>query len=168
MIKACATLSFFLSVALCGLAPAHADDACASFKWLLTREQGWFQAEHPTMSSGGTLLKAEGAVTLTLSPVEGVAFPASPDHKPAAGSFGATISIATIEQGGIYQVTLSDEGWIDVVQAGASIKSSEFSGKKGCAGIRKSVRFDLKAGTAILQISGVKANQINVAIGPAS
>jgi hypothetical protein len=30
------------------------------------------------------------------------------------------------------------------------------------------VRFDLKAGNAILQISGVKANQINVAIGPAS
>jgi hypothetical protein len=168
MIKACVTLSLFLFVALCDLAPARADDACASFKWPLTREQGWLQAEHPAISSGDTLAKAQGAVTLTLSPVEGVAFAVSPDHKPDAGSFAATVSIATIEQNGIYQVTLSDEGWIDVIQAGASIKSTDFSGKKGCAGMRKSVRFNLKAGNAILQISGVKTNQINVAIGPAS
>ena len=65
-------------------------------------------------------------------------------------------------------MTLSDEGWVDVVQNGARVKSSDFSGQKTCPGVRKSVRFTLAAGPAQLQISNVETNKIVFAIAPAA
>jgi hypothetical protein len=148
--------------------PVLADEvACKSFKWDLAREQGWFQAVPPTLASGATLAGGEGAATLQLSPVEGLGFSVAPEHKPEPGSFGAVFKLPSLDKAGTYQVTLSDEGWIDVIQGGASVKSGAFSGRKGCPGLRKSVRFDLQPGPVILQVSGVKAGTINVAVGPA-
>ena len=54
-----------------------------------------------------------------------------------------------------------------VVQSGASIKSSDFSGQKNCPGVRKSVRFDLAAGPATVQISNAPSASIQLAIAPA-
>jgi hypothetical protein len=160
--------SLVLTLTILGVAPAFADDAaCKAFKWDLTREQGWFQASLPSLASGATLAQPEGAASLQLSPADGLTFAVTPEHKPASGSFGAIVSLPVLDKAVIYQVTLSDEGWIDVVQDGASVKSGAFSGAKGCPGLRKSVRFDLKPGPVTLQISGVKAQTINVAVGPA-
>ena len=72
-----------------------------------------------------------------------------------------------IGKAGLYQITLSDEAWIDVVENGARVKSSDFSGQKACPGVRKSVRFDLAAGPATLQISNSESPKINLAIAPA-
>ena len=168
MLKFASLSSLFLTLTILGAAPSLADDAaCKSFKWDLSREQGWLQTSPPALASGATLAKAEGAAALLLSPVDGFAFAVAPEHKPAAGSFGAILSLPALDKAAIYQVTLSDEGWIDVIQDGASVKSGAFSGAKGCPGLRKSVRFDLKPGPVTLQITGVKAQTINVAIGPA-
>ncbi|WP_413988946.1 hypothetical protein ACMDCR_23500 [Labrys okinawensis] len=157
-----------MALTISGAVPTLADDAaCKSFKWDLTREQAWFQASPPSLASGATLAKPEGAAALQLSPIDGLAFAIAPEHKPAPGSFGAIMSLPPLDKPAIYQVTLSDEGWIDVIQGGAAVKSGAFSGAKGCPGLRKSVRFDLKPGPVTLQISGVKAQTINVAVGPA-
>lgn len=158
---------FFLACTAFAL-PALADEAaCKAFKWDLSREQGWFQAVPPTLASGAALAKPEGAAALQLTPVESLSFAVTPDHKPGPGSFGAVLTLPSLDKAGIYQVTLSDEGWIDVIQAGASVKSTAFSGQKGCPGLRKTVRFDLQSGPVTLQVSGVKANTINLAVGPA-
>ena len=79
----------------------------------------------------------------------------------------AGIVRTTIDRAGLYQITLSDEAWVDVVQNGARVKSSDFSGQKACPGVRKSVRFDLAAGPATLQISNAESAKINLAIAPA-
>jgi hypothetical protein len=160
--------SLVLVLTILGAAPALADEAaCKDFKWDLSREQGWLQATPPTLASGATLAKDEGAATLQLSAVDTLTFGTPPDHKPAAGSFGTIVSLPPLDKAGIYQVTLSDEAWIDVIQAGTSVKSTAFTGVKGCPGLRKSVRFDLKPGPVTLQISGVKVQTINLAVGPA-
>ncbi|HYA07822.1 MAG TPA: hypothetical protein VEF90_18185, partial [Xanthobacteraceae bacterium] len=67
-------------------------------------------------------------------------------------------------QAGTYKVTLSAAAWVDVVQAGRLIKSKAFSGAVGCAGIRKSVKFDLAAAPFTIEISGVAADAIRVAL----
>lgn len=65
---------------------------------------------------------------------------------------------------GRYQVTLSHEAWIDIVQAGAYRPSGEFSGVHGCPGLRKSVRFEFSAAPLVLQLSGASAPVIKIAI----
>ncbi|GLS22479.1 hypothetical protein GCM10007874_54970 [Labrys miyagiensis] len=163
-------LPFVLTLTIPGTVPAFADDAaCKTFKWDLSREQRWFEAAGLPSFASGAAPKMEGSVALrlNLSPIDGLAFAVAPEHKPAAGSFGAVLSLPALDKASLYQVTLSDEGWIDVIQDGASVKSGAFSGAKGCPGLRKSVRFDLKPGPVTLQISGVKAQTINVAVGPA-
>ncbi len=63
-----------------------------------------------------------------------------------------------------YQVTISADGWIDVVQNGVAVKASAHTGDRLCLGLRKSVRFPLHAGPAIVQVSGAPENAIRIAI----
>ena len=50
------------------------------------------------------------------------------------------------------------------MQDGHAVKSAAFSGATGCEGIRKSVKFDLAAAPFTIQLSGVAANSIRIAI----
>jgi hypothetical protein len=43
----------------------------------------------------------------------------------------------------------------------------EFSGATDCAGIRKTMKYDLAAGPFVVQISGAPDNAIDVAVLPA-
>ena len=70
----------------------------------------------------------------------------------------------TVPPGGEIQFSLSDEAWIDVVQDGKTVKSAAFSGVKTCPGIRKSVRFKLAGGAAIVQFSGARKPDLKVAV----
>src|SRR5271169_5529257 len=83
------------------------------------------------------------------------------------GAFGGVLKISGLPKAGLYEITLSDEAWVDVVQNGASVKSSDFSGQKNCPGVRKSVRFPLAAGSATVQISNAASAAIQLAIAPA-
>jgi hypothetical protein len=47
------------------------------------------------------------------------------------------------------------------------VKSSDFSGQHDCPAVRKSVRFQLEAGAATLEISNAQAAVLNLAIEPA-
>ena len=44
------------------------------------------------------------------------------------------------------------------------MKSTAFSGALGCDGVRKSVKFDLAATPFTVELSGVKADSIKLAI----
>ena len=89
-------------------------------------------------------------------------------RKPkAAESFGGVIEIDGIAPG-LYQVTLSDEAWIDVIQNDAFVKSGPFSGATGCEGIRKSVKFTLAAAPLIVQLSAVRSNAASFVVTPDS
>ena len=143
---------------------------CDAFKWPLAKERAAFDgASLEKVASGAARgpLK-EQAFALALVPVAEVAYALPPGGKKKDGEarYGGMLAFAAPEKPGVYQVTLSSEGWIDLVQDGASLKAADHSGVKDCAGLRKSVRFNVGAAAVALQISGAPADSIKVAIRP--
>lgn len=153
-------ISLFAILASTGFAAA-ADAGCGGFKWPVAREQALFP-KAPAAQSGATLMVGQ-AVDFSLEAVDTVSFDVPPERAPTAGTFGATANV-TVPPEGELQVSLSDEAWVDVVQDGKAVKSAAFSGVKTCPGIRKSVRFKLAGGAAIVQFSGAKKADLKVAV----
>ena len=145
---------------------ARAEDAtgCSKFKWSITREQAAFSAAGLPAIASGQVLPASGA-SVALQPQAKVAFVKPPARKPKADpAYAAVLSLPPVAAAGTYEVTLSDEAWIDVLQNGTDIKSSGFSGQPDCPGVRKSVRFALQPGAATVQISGASVQAIKVEV----
>ena len=151
-------------VVLALVTPARAD--CDHFKWPLARERAWFAAAPEPLDAGAEIGPADQAYALTLKPGD-VAGYVLPPKKPVGGTFGAVVRLKAIPRPGLYQVTLSREAWIDLIQSGVSARSRNVSRQNDCDGVRKSVRFELEAGPAILQISGVDAAALQFAVAPA-
>ena len=163
-----AHLAALLGVALA--APAHGQqaDPCASFKWSVAREkQAFTGAQLPILKSGAQYPGILSGVTVALGPQDKVDYPQPPIHKPnGTPSNGAFIAVAPLAVGGTYQVTLSDEAWVDLVQDGKIIRSSTFSGAQGCPGIRKSVKFKLAQGPLTIEISDARSERVNLDLLP--
>ena len=139
-------------------APARAD--CEHFKWSVARELGWFAAPSPPRD-GHVAPGAGYALTLA----KDVTLPVAPQRAPKPGSFAAVLAAPKLAPG-LYQITLSAEAWVDVAQNGKLVKSSDFSGQRDCAGVRKSVRFPLGDGAATIEISNAGADKLLFAISP--
>lgn len=165
MIKPAVALALVLG-AVSGGAQAQEKNPCDQFKWSVARERGWFAAGAKPAASGATIAADQG-YAVTLQPSQSVAYRIAPERAPKSGSFGASLGVADIGKPGLYQITLSDEAWLDVIQGDAEVKSVGFSGQKDCPGVRKTVRFELKAGPAMVQISNAAAATINIALAPA-
>ncbi len=145
---------------------AHAEDdsGCTKFKWSIDKERAAFAS--PSAVASGADIAVGAGYRVALVAESDIAFAIQPERAPKTGTRGAVLKM-TIAVDGVYDVTLSDEGWIDVAEDGTRVASSDFSGQKACPGVRKSVRFPLKAGAATLQLSNVDLTQINVAVEPA-
>jgi hypothetical protein len=149
-----------------------AEDGCDKFAWPLTREQALLSApDKANVKAGETLPAApKGAFVLNLQPNSEatlVAYALPPERKPKAETwFGGIVRLAAVEKPGVYQVTLSEEAWLDVVQVGHYAHTVGFSGRHDCPGVRKSLRFELGATPFALQISGAAADKISIVIGP--
>jgi hypothetical protein len=76
------------------------------------------------------------------------------------------VRVPALAKPGIYQITLSDDAWIDVIQNGRYARSVGSTGRSDCPGVRKSVRLDLDASPVVLQVSGVTPETIAITIGP--
>jgi hypothetical protein len=159
------------ALGLPGAMPLHAQDkpACEQFEWSIKREQAFFGAAGLSLAASGLKLDSIGAgVALELQPHASVAFISPPERQPKSpDSFSGVISFANVPKAGLYQVTLSAEAWIDVIQNGQALKSTAHSGKRGCADVRKSVRFELKPGALTIQISGAAERTVKLAVLPA-
>jgi hypothetical protein len=162
---AAAILAFALLLA----APARSEEpsGCGQFKWPLATEKSWFEAGNlkalPSGISAGEA--ADGAFAVGLKSSTEVSFALPPEGKPKADKpLGAIVSFAAVATPGTYQVTLSEEAWIDVVQGDAFRPALDFSGVRGCPGLRKSVRFEFKQGPLILQLSSASVPSLNLAI----
>jgi len=157
-------------LACCALvAPAFADEpvGCDKFTWPLDKERTMLTSPNTvTVASGMKLaLPLPIAVTVDLKPFTDAKLPMAPERAPKlANSFAGFISVPAPPQSGSYKVTLSSEAWIDVTQDGHFLKSSAHTGASGCAGIRKSVKFNLDAAPFVVQLSSVPANKIGIAI----
>jgi hypothetical protein len=160
-------LSFvLLVVSLASTARAQDTTGCDKFKWSVARERAWFAAGAEPVAAGTDIPLAEQAYAVALVPDESAGFAVPPERALKPGTFGGVLKIRALPKAGVYEITLSDEAWVDVVQNGARVKSSDFSGQKNCPGVRKSVRFTLASGAATVQISNAPSASIQVAIAP--
>jgi hypothetical protein len=152
------------------LVPASAtDDGCEKFAWSLARERAWFAVSDKTSVTAGETLAAipKGAFIIKLQPASQASFALPPERKSRSDQwFGGIIRFPAVERPGIYQVTLSEEGWIDVIQDDRYARSIGSSGRSDCIGIRKSVRLEIDRKPFVLQLSGVASDKIVVAISP--
>ena len=98
-----------------GLAgPAAGGDGCGRFGWPLTREIELFSDGYMPAVEASSWLPREGAFTLILAPVSSAFYLVTPERGRDDG-FGGIVTLQWIAAGR-YQVTLTDDAWIDVVQ----------------------------------------------------
>lgn len=142
---------------------------CDSFAWPIARERAWFEdAKLARRASGARLSRIDRAVELSLLPTKKVRFFMAPEHAPDPGGYSGQVTFFGVPRPAVYQVTLSDAAWIDVFENGVRLKSTSSTGAKGCAGVRKSVRFALAPGDLVLiQLSGATTDSIKVAFAEA-
>jgi hypothetical protein len=162
-----------LSAVLVSPVYAENEKAC-DFLWPLATEISWFEASTSAeVASSGTLpeLPQDKAIALALKPVSEADLPVKPTSTPKPGDdkkFGGVVTIGTFAEAGVYQVAISDSGWLDVIQNGKPLEAIAHTGSHDCTKLRKSVRFEVGEGPVSIQVSGVPANTIKIAVRPAA
>ncbi len=160
-----------IALALFAAAPAGAAEepsGCDKFKWNIDHERAALTApDRVKLVSGGELaaLPATG-MTLGLRPPAEARLPMPPERAPKEGTFAGFTSFQAPPRAGIYTVSLSTGGWVDVVQDGHALKPKAFSGATDCDGIRKTMKYEFSASPFVLQVSGTPENSISIAILP--
>ena len=160
-----------IALMLLGTAPAWAAEepsGCDKFKWNIDRERAALTApDRVKLASGGEFaaLPSTG-MTLGLSAPAEARLPTPPERAPKEGTFAGFTSFKAPPKAGIYTVSLSAGGWVDVVQDGHALKPKAFSGATDCDGIRKTMKYEISASPFVLQITNVKEDAVSVAILP--
>jgi hypothetical protein len=154
-------------IAAPGLAQAQEGSGCGGFRWPLDRERAALvRADKPSLPNGGALAY-DVATTLALQPLSAAGLPKAPERAPKSPSaFAGHFVLAAPAKPGTYRVTISSDGWIDVLDGGAYLHPTAFTGATACDGARKSVKFDLPPRPLALQFSGVPRDQISVIVSP--
>jgi len=151
-------------------AASAAEDGCEKFAWSIARELAWFAApDKSSVPAGETVAGfSERAIVIRLQPADQASFELPPERKPRTDQwFGGTVRFPAVKKAGNYQITLSDEAWVDIVQDGRYARSVGSSGRSDCPGLRKTVRFEMAPIPFVVQISGVSSDAITIAISPA-
>jgi hypothetical protein len=147
---------------------AEEPSGCDKFKWNIEHERAALTApERVKLASGGELaaLPSTG-MTLTLRAPAEAKLPSPPERAPREGTYAGFATFKGPPKAGLYTVSLSSGGWVDLVQAGHFLKPKAFSGATDCDGIRKTMKYELSAGPFVLQVSGIKEERVSVAILP--
>jgi hypothetical protein len=160
-----------IALVLLGTAPAYAAEepsGCDKFKWNIDHERAALTApDRMKLVSGGELAAPPSTgIILALVPPGGAKLPSPPERAPKEGTFAGFANFKTAPKAGIYTISLSAGGWVDVVQAGHFVKPKGFSGATDCDGIRKTMKYELSASPFVLQISGTKEDSVSIAILP--
>lgn len=161
-------LALLLSVAFAASTRAHEASGCTGFAWPLGVELEWLKAAVPATPSGTTLVSVpDKAVDLSLAPANTVTLPTPPSGKPEgelvtphAGFF----AIERVAKAGLYQVSLSGPGWVDVIQNGKILPVESETGAQGCPVLEKSTRLKLAEGPATIEMSSVPDGHIKLTI----
>jgi hypothetical protein len=160
-----------IALAWLGTAPAWAAEEPSGrdkFKWGIDRERAALTApDRVKLASGGELAALPStAVTLGLRAPAEAKLPSPPERAPKEGTFAGFTSIKAAPKAGIYTISLSAGGWVDVVQDGHFLKPKAFSGATDCDGIRKTMKYEIGGSPFVLQISGTKEDSVSIAILP--
>jgi hypothetical protein len=151
-----------IALTLLAAAPALAAEepsGCDKFKWNIDRERAALTAPDRVK------LASTGMTLALLAPAE-AKLPSPPERAPKDGTFAGFASIKSAPKAGIYTVSLSAGGWVDLVQDGHFLKPKAFSGATDCDGIRKTMKYEIAASPLVLQVSGTREDAVSVAILP--
>ena len=160
-----------IALVLLGTAPAWAAEepsGCDKFKWSIEHERAALTAsDRIKLASGGELaaLPSTG-MTIALHAPADAKLPTPPERAPKEGTFAGFANFKSAPKPGIYTISLSAGGWVDVVQDGHFLKPKAFSGATDCDGIRKTMKYEISASPFVLQVSGTKEDSISIAILP--
>jgi hypothetical protein len=163
--------ALLLALVLSGTAPAWAAEepsGCDKFKWPIERERAALTApDRIKLASGGELaaLPSTG-ITLGLQTPADAKLPTPPERAPKEGTFAGFANFKNAPKPGVYTVSLSAGGWVDLVQDGHALKPKAFSGATDCDGIRKTMKYEISASPFVLQVTSVKDNSVSLAILP--
>lgn len=158
-----------LVVLLFGTSTAFAEEpvGCDKFKWPVDLERAALSTASQQKVASGADVTTVAAVSLSLKPLAEAGLPKPPERAPKDGTFAAFVRVPNVDAG-LYTVSLSEPGWVDVVQNGNYLKPNGFSGVNGCAGIHKVMKFNLTTGPVTVQVSGVAKDTVNLVILPAA
>ena len=161
-----------VALLLLGATPAFAAEepsGCDKFKWPIERERAALNApDHTKLASGSEQAAVPAsAVTLALVTPGEARLPSPPERAPKDGTFAGFASFKAAPKAGLYTISLSAVAWVDVVQDGHFLKPVAFSGATDCDGIRKTMKYELRAQPFVLQVSGAKDSSVSIAILPA-
>jgi hypothetical protein len=150
------------------LRAAEEPSGCDKFKWNIDHERAALTAsDRAKLTSGSeeTALPSTGFTLDLVAPAD-AKLPAPPERAPKDGTFAGFTKVAAAPKAGLYTISLSAGGWVDVVQDGHALKPKAFSGATDCDGIRKTMKYELSASPFVLQVSGAKEDSISIAILP--
>ena len=162
---------FLIALVLLGTGAAFAAEepsGCDKFKWNIDRERAALTApDRVNLASGGDLaaVPSTGMMISLRAPGE-AQLPSPPERAPKDGTFAGFANIKTAPKAGLYTVSLSAGGWVDLVQDGHFLKPKAFSGATDCDGIRKTMKYEIEAKPFVLQVSGTRENSVSIAILP--
>ncbi len=130
-------------------------------------EGGADRADRVNLASGGDLAAVPSTgMTIALRAPGEAKLPSPPERAPKDGTFAGFANIKAAPKAGLYTVSLSAGGWVDVIQDGRFLKPKAFSGATDCDGIRKTMKYEISAAPFVLQVSGTKENSVSIAILP--
>lgn len=152
-----AALAGLLLLAATGALAQEPD--CGRLAWNLDAERALLAA-----AGGVEQVDPPLARRLSLKPMADAALPKPPERAPRASQPFAAFTTVPIPAAGLYRVTLDSEGWLDVIQDGAYRRADAFTGARDCPGLRKSVRFRLEAGEALVQVNRDSAGLVGIAV----
>jgi hypothetical protein len=158
-----------LAAALLGpaLAQAAEPSGCDKFKWPVGHERSALSAPDLARLEPGAALAFDVAANVRLAPFGEAKLAVAPERAPKASpSWAGAFELAAPAAAGTYKVSLSAEGWIDVVQDGRLVEPVAFSGALDCPSLRKSVKFPLAAKPLTIQLSDVKTPEISLVVSP--
>ena len=104
------------------------------------------------------------AASISLLPLAQEHLLRPPERTPTENaSFAGSVTLDAPPTDGLYKVSIATDGWIDVIQDGEYLI---FTGAVDCHGIRKSVKFPLRAKPVTIQLSNVRSPQISIIVTP--
>jgi len=151
-----------------GVMCAHAAPPCGADGWNLTHEQALFAGTPRVVHAGkdptaAPEVKTDRLYRLTLTAQQNVTFAAAPGKKALTDGAYAGIVRFKVPSAGTYRVAIDRPFWVDVVQDGKLITSTDFTGERGCEP-HKIVAYDVPAGMLLLQVSGQVNPQVSISI----
>jgi hypothetical protein len=160
---------FFIPLALLIATPAFAQEpvGCDKFKWPLEHERTLLASPSPVSSGAAMPQPLATAVTVALVPYADAKLPVAPSRAPKSPDTNAGfVRASALPSPGTYRITLSAPAWIEVIQNGRALQSTAVSGATGCAGIRKSVKFELTAAPFTVELSGTTDHTTSFVVTP--